>query len=469
MRGAEPGTWLEHLRSYLPEVAWPALPRPDAAAKLALLAQLEQSQWWPEVELQRHQYRQLGQLTAHARQTVPFYRDRLEAAGIRDDMKLNPDQWRRLPVLTRRELQTAGFAVASNRVPPEHGKSIEVSSSGSTGMPVTVLWTAQMSRIWGVLTLRHHLWHRRDLGAKFASIRRLKSEKGRRAGGVSSPRWGNWADGLVDTGPIVALDIGAEAARQIDWLRVQKAAYFLTYPSNLATLLALPGGRRNRPDNLQQVQTMAEILPPELRQTCADVWGVPVIDMYTAQETGYLALQCPEHPHYHVQSESVLVEILDDAGRPCPPGEVGRVVVTPLHGFATPLLRYELGDYAEVGEPCSCGRGLPVLRRIVGRVRNTLIGPGGARYWPAFGSRTFTRLAPIVQHQFVQRSLDVLEARLVTARPLEPGEEETLRRHLLAALPPGFRIEFVYLASIPRSAGGKFEDFISEVARTDGS
>lgn len=458
------GPWIERLHSRLPEAAWPALPSADGAAKLALLAQLDDSQWWPEAELRRHQFRQLRELVAHAWRTVPFYRDRLDAAGIKPHAELAPELWQGLPVLSRRELQAAGPALASNQVPPEHGKSVELSSSGSTGMPVTVLWTTQMSRMWGVQTLRNHLWHGRDLGAKFATIRRLKSEKGRSAGGVSSRRWGNWANGLVDTGPIVALDIGADAARQIDWLRAQQAAYFLTYPSNLATLLALPGGRRNRPDSLRQVQTMAEILPPELRQVCADVWGVPVIDMYTAQETGYVALQCPDHPHYHVQSESIMVEILDDSGRACAPGDVGRVVVTPLHGFAMPLLRYELGDYAEVGEPCPCGRGLPVLRRIVGRVRNTLIGPNGARYWPAFGSRTFTRLAPIVQHQFVQKSLDVLEARLVTTRPLEPGEEDALRRHLLAALPPGFRIEFVYPVSIPRSVGGKFEDFISEVA-----
>ncbi len=463
-RRLSPDPWIEHLHSRLPEVAWPALPRADGAAKLALLAQLEESQWWPEAELRRHQYRQLRELVVHAWRTVPFYRDRLAAAGITPQTELAPELWQRLPVLARRELQTAGTALASNRVPPEHGKSIELSSSGSTGMPVTVLWTSQMSRMWGVQTLRNHLWHGRDFGAKFAAIRRLKSEKGRGAGGLSSPRWGNWADGLVDTGPIVALDIGAEAARQIDWLRKQDAAYFLTYPSNLAALLALPGGRSNRPDGLRQVQTMAEILPPELRQACAEIWGVPVIDMYTAQETGYIALQCPDHPHYHVLSESVLVEILDDSGRACTPGEVGRVVVTPLHGFAMPLLRYELGDYAEVGEPCPCGRGLPVLRRIVGRVRNTLIGPNGARYWPAFGSRAFARLAPIVQHQFVQKSPDLLEARLVTARPLEPGEEEALRRHLLTALPPGFRVEFAYPTSIPRSAGGKFEDFISEVA-----
>ena len=114
----------------------------------------------------------------------------------------------------------------------------------------------------------------------------------------------------------------------------------------------------------------------------------------------------------------MLVEVIDAAGQPCAPGQVGRVVVTPLFNYAMPLLRYELGDYAEVGPPCPCGRGLPVLTRILGRERNALlVAPTGERYWPAFGSRKFTEIAPIVQHQFVQKDAEWIEARLVTERP----------------------------------------------------
>ena len=84
--------------------------------------------------------------------------------------------------------------------------------------------------------------------------------------------------------------------------------------------------------------------------------------MYSCEEAGYIALQCPQAEHYHCQSESVLVEVLDDEGRPCTPGQVGKVVLTALHNFAMPLIRYENQDYAEVGPPCACGRGLPVKR-----------------------------------------------------------------------------------------------------------
>ena len=174
------------------------------------------------------------------------------------------------------------------------------------------------------------------------------------------------------------------------------------------------------------------------------------------------------YEHYHVQSEGLVVEVLDDDGMPCAPGRVGRVVVTTLHNFAMPLVRYEIGDYAEPGEPCACGRGLPVLRRILGRVRNTLVTADGRRYWPIFSTRKLVDVAPILQHQFVQKEYDLIEVKLVTAVPLGPEQEAQMRRHILSQVPSGMRLRFTYTDTIPRNAGGKFEDFVSEVTATTG-
>jgi phenylacetate-CoA ligase len=185
--------------------------------------------------------------------------------------------------------------------------------------------------------------------------------------------------------------------------------------------------------------------------------------MYSANELGYLALQCPEHEHYHVQAEGVLLEVLGEDNRPCATGEIGRVVVTSLHNFAMPLLRYDIGDYAEAGPPCPCGRGLPVLSRIVGRTRNMLTLASGERYWPNFGLRGLTDELPILQHQIVQKAFDRIEARLVTERGLTVEEEGRLRAQLLSRLPAGFRADIVYCEAIARGEGGKFEDFVSEV------
>ena len=108
------------------------------------------------------------------------------------------------------------------------------------------------------------------------------------------------------------------------------------------------------------VSTMSAAVDDTLRAQCRDVLGVPIVHNYTAAEAGWMALQCPSCDSFHVQSEVCLLEVLDDANRQVAPGEVGRVVVTPLHGFAMPLLRYDIGDEAEwgglapVGAACRC-------------------------------------------------------------------------------------------------------------------
>lgn len=194
-----------------------------------------------------------------------------------------------------------------------------------------------------------------------------------------------------------------------------------------------------------------------------EAWGVEIVDSYSSEELGYIALQCPEHEHYHVQMESLIVEVLDENGMPCGVGEVGQVAVSTLHNFAMPLLRYASGDYAEVGAPCGCGRGLPVLTRILGRQRNMLLKPDGGRYWPSFPSEVWADIAPIEQFQVIQRDLDNLELRIVALRELTLAEGAALLAALRDALGSDYRITLVRLAQIPRAAGGKYEDFICEV------
>src|SRR5262249_34738987 len=145
-------------------------------------------------------------------------------------------------------------------------------------------------------------------------------------------------------------------------------------------------------------------------------------------------------------------------------GEVGRVVVTTLRNFAMPLLRYVIGDYAEVGALCDCGRGLPVLKRILGRSRNMMVTPDGQRYFPFFGATGFRRVAPLRQAQFVQIARDAIEMRVVAERPLTEDEEAALRARILATLPYPFRIDIAQVADIPRADSGKFEEFVSLVA-----
>ncbi len=176
-----------------------------------------------------------------------------------------------------------------------------------------------------------------------------------------------------------------------------------------------------------------------------------------------MAVQCPDHPWGHVQSEKILLEVLDDEGQPCPPGKLGRVVATALHNFATPLIRYELGDYGELGPACPCGRGLPVLRRIAGRERNLVVLPTGEKIFPVFDSEPVVYNLPIRQYQLIQKTLEMIEMKMVVERPLKAAEERQLREYYCRNFRYPFQFQFVYVDEIARAAGGKYEAFRSEV------
>ena len=422
---------------------------------LALQFQLERTQWLPPARLLELQFRQLEAVMRHAHDTVPYYRERWR--GLYDPAApLTPQRFAQIPFLTRNDLRSQFEALKSTAIPPAHGGVGESRTSGSTGSPVRVLKTALNELWWRAFTLRDHRWHRRDLGGKLAAIRQAVED------GESSG-WGPATDGVAVTGPCATLHIRSDVDAQFAWLERQRPQYLLSYPSNVAELARRSIARGAGLPGLLEVRTIGEVLTGETRDLCRQAWRVPVTDAYSSDEAGYHALQCPEREHYHVQSEGVLLEVLDDQDRPCLPGTVGRVVVTTLHNFATPLVRYDIGDYAEVGAACPCGRGLQVLTRIMGRVRNMLRLRSGESFWPMLGTRDLSDIAPIGQQQIVQKSYDRIEIRLVAGRKLTPEEEGRLVGLIRARFPPEFTLELAYCDSIPRGAGNKFEEFLSEV------
>src|SRR5262249_3124394 len=143
-----------------------------------------------------------------------------------------------------------------------------------------------------------------------------------------------------------------------------------TYPAILKDLarMALDRGSALKFDRLF---SFAAVLDEGTRDLCRVAFSAEIGDTYGTQEVGHIAGQCAPCGNYQASAEGVVVEVLSEDGAAAAPGEVGRVVVTPLYGYAMPLIRYALEDMAEVAPtPASCGRAHPTLRRILGRSRN---------------------------------------------------------------------------------------------------
>lgn len=448
----------------MPQVSWPAVPDPDGAVLLALMFQLNASEVDDPERVERRQLDALHRLVRHAVRTVPYYRDTPGYTPVAGQPSLTAEDWRRVPVMSRASADAAGVRLQSGRVPEEHEPLSEAATAGSTGPPLRAVGTKVTGLVWQAITLRDMLWHGRDMGLKLAAIRADPAGQ-IPDGGMVLPNWAPFLDSVSPTGPCALLGVTTAVASQARWLVEQDPAYLLSYPSNVLALathfqaagMTLPG--------LREVWTYGEAVAPDVRPACARAWGVRVVDMYSCQELGYLALQCPQAHTYHVQAESVYLEILDGAGQPCRPGEVGRVVVSSLHNYAMPFLRYELGDYAERGGACVCGRTLPVVNRVVGRERNMWIGPDGRRLWPVFPPSAWAHIQPIRQLQLVQHDVGHIELRVVGTRALSRAEEADLVAIARRYFPWPFEPTFTYSREIDRRQATKFEDLVSLVDR----
>lgn len=448
---------LLNVRSDVEGIVWPPLASGAPASLLALVHQLELTQWLPREQLEAGQRRQLLALLTHAEAQSPHFDHRLRQAGVSVESLAAPGGLQALPPLQRRDLQLLPQHIKAEQIAPSHQPTGEVSTSGSSGTPVVTTRSAINQQFWLAFTLREHLWHQRDFSLQLAVTRaNLGSTQP-----VQFPDWGAPVASLFATGPAHAMPINRPVQEQVSWLREIAPAYLLTYPTNLAALLDEVELQGQPLPGLRQLRTIGETLAPQIRARAQALLGVGIADCYSSQELGTMAIQCPDSSLYHVMAEGYIVEVLDAAGAPCADGETGRLVVTDLHNFAMPLIRYDIGDYAEAGPACCpCGRGLPTLRRIVGRERN-MVNIGGQRRWPLVGFQRFRAVAPLVQYQLVQIGADDIEFKLVSTVALTQAQQVQLAAIVCRALGHPFTVHFQrYEDSLPVPASGKFEEFV---------
>ena len=451
-------------RSAVAETVWPALLPPAAQTHAMLLWQLEQTQWWPPERLHTQQLRQLDALLRHAHGHSAYYRAQLDAAGYRPGQPLDEAQWQRLPVLRRADLQAHGPALRCSRHPPAHGSSFVARSSGSTGSPVSVTRTQLNQLFYEALNVRNLLWHRTDFSLRAAGVQMMPDPAmAQPPHGIHTPGWPHPIPALYGPGgDQVGLDSTASLDAQADWLLAVNPAYLHGYPTALRELGRVLAERGRRPPALRELRVTSEPVTATIRAELEASYGVPVVDNYSCMEAGLLAMQCPDHADVlHVLAEAVRLEVLRPDGSACAPGESGEVVITDLHNFAQPLIRYAVGDYAEAAPPCACGRGLPALRRVLGRERNFVRLPGGARQEPGLERAFLDGPASVRQFQLVQHSPEDIEVRLVLARELDTAEQDSLTARLQQTLGHPFRLRYTRHDALPRAASGKFEDFIS--------
>ena len=423
---------------------------PEMQALYDLIMQSEKRTLKENVEKQRLQFEKL---IDYARNNVPFYKEFYKGVEIHN-----------LPILTREDIRNAGDQSISQNIPEFHGDTYPMKTSGTTGKYVSVLATDFTRLFYDALMLREHAWHNRDFTKKLLSIRWEKRDFAPAPVGHYQHSWGAPINQYKQTGPGIFINVASSTPSQIEALLFYKPTYVCSYPSQLTALAEHCLVHNIKMPFLEEARMTGETLSETAIKTMKQAWpDIKITDVYSSVEMGFIAHQCSEFGNYHINIENVLLEIVDEQGKDCAKHQSGRILLTSLMNYATPLIRYEIGDYGTLGDECPCGRGMPVLKKIEGRKRNRLILPSGESRFPYLGDRedAIKITGGVSKFQIVQHSVTDLEFKIVMNNRLNNEQVAKFKKLYQTNLGYPFDIAITYHDDIPLGPTGKYEEFIS--------
>ena len=436
-----------------PDIVWPPIVHNYNATLMTLVGYLRESERYPLPMIRYAQGLQLKKVIEHHYKHTPVFTERMTAAGLKPgDIKRVVDL-ARLPVIHKRDIQANKSRFVCDLIPEGHKPIGEVKTSGSTGEPIAVMRTAVNQLMWEAMAIRDHQWNERKYDLRLAAIRANIFDD------IIQPTWGPPVSRLYPSAKSLGMNVSSDIDHIMAKLREFDPQFLVIHAGVLLEMVMTWEKTGFDLPNLRHIKNLGCMIPEGLRDRMRALSGLEIEDNYSSSEVGGIAIQCREGQLLHILEETVYVEILREDGTPCSVGETGRVVVTDLHNFASPMIRYDLGDYAEVGSECTCGRHLPTLKRIIGRERGMFKKADGSQFWPRGGYRGI-KTFEVRQFQMIQHAVDDIEYRMVTDEPLTAEQEaeaiECIER--VFEMPGVIRI-VRYADSIPL-INGKYEESI---------
>ncbi|MEO5561253.1 MAG: phenylacetate--CoA ligase family protein [Dokdonella sp.] len=424
---------------------------------LAYLREAEANQWLDATQIAQLQWRKLSALIEHCWREVPFYQQRWRALGLTPHDIRSTADYARLPVITKADVREHydDLHAVSFR-----GRLSYKSTGGSTGEPMRFGYTRESYERRIAAMWRGYAWAgarmgRRTLylwGASIGAPLRSQQIKDRLYHAAFNRRMLNAF--LMSEARM------QEYAAEIDSFRPEIIVSYVAPIVQMAQWLLKTGTRPHRP---QAILSAAESLHPSQRETIERAFGCPVYNTYGCREVMLIAAECERREGLHLTADHLLVEL--DSPRTSPGGEtVGEVVLTDLHNFGMPLLRYANGDLATAAsELCACGRGLPLLRRIDGRKLDTLHTPDGHLLPGEYIVYVFLTVPSIRRYQVIQRQLDTFDVYLVPDAGFGEHVLQHIRDGIAKAVGSGITLRFHVVDDIAASSSGKFRVTICEL------
>jgi phenylacetate-CoA ligase len=424
---------------------------------LTWLKQYNRDQWLDPEQVLALQWKRLKDLLEHCYREVPYYRQCWRELGVTPGDIHSLDDYARLPVLTKDDIRNHFEELKAESW---RDRLFYKATGGSTGDPLRFGYTRESNDRRTAVMWRGYEWAgarmgRRTLflwGGAVGNPRRMHQLKDRIYNAV-------FARHILDSFRMTEANL-VEYADAIDRHRPQIIVAYVGPLVRLAQWLIATGRKPHRP---HAILGAAEALHDFQREIIEQAFGCPAYNTYGCREFMLVAAECEQRNGLHINADHLVVEL--DRVREKPSStRSGKVVITDLFNYGMPLLRYVNGDMATLSDRvCACGRGLPMLEQVEGRVLDAIRTPDGRILPGEFFPHMLKDVPGVVRFQVVQERLDHLDLSIVRGEGFDPDALQYIRAEVAKVLGDRVTLECHFVDTIALTASGKMRVTVSRL------
>jgi phenylacetate-CoA ligase len=425
---------------------------------LAYLDDYQRDQWLDPEQIATLQWARLQRLLDHCYREVPYYRKRWRELDIAPQDIRNLDDYAKLPVLTKPDIRAHFDELKAESW---RDRLLYKATGGSTGEPMRFGYTRESNDRRAAVMWRGYEWAGSRMGRRTLFLW---------GGAVGDPtRAHQWKDRLYNA--VFARRVlnsfkmteanMSEYADAIDRYRPDVIVGYVGPLVKLAQWLIAEGREIWQP---QSIIGGAEAMHEFQRDLIQKAFRAPAFNTYGCREFMLIAAECAQHHGLHINADHLVVEVRTPHGT-ASEGRPGDVVITDLFNYGMPFVRYANGDMATTSAGrCACGRGLPLLTRVDGRVLDAIRTPAGHVLPGEFFPHMLKDVAGLQRFQLVQRHLDRLDLAIVRGTGFDDASLDYIRREVNKVLGDSVQLDCHFVDDIPLTRSGKLRVTVSELA-----
>jgi phenylacetate-CoA ligase len=427
---------------------------------LANVAAIDLIENGPREARERWQNRQLTNLLRHAQAHSKFWRQKMPSRMI------NHGVMKYLPIQSREDIGTQieldGPLLAGN------GKDqvSSYASTGSTGTPVKVYACPENAYYNGIRSVAQYLFYNLSLDENCVSISPVTKlyELERRSKSSTFDSWTGPLSKLFRSGLARKIVHTYNDEALIEELSKEPVGYLISPNRYLDILMNNGGADLIKNLGIKMWLHSYDYRDPEIVKALEKI-GIPSLSSYSAGEVGPIAFECLEHRgHFHVAHTNVIVECDSQVTASFDSASLGRLLITHLHSYATPIIRYDIGDFARLENQCPCGHDGPTISHIFGRSKHFLRHSNGKLLPFYLSTRALLEAVAFKECRIRQAEIDTITIELGGRENITADEEARLKKLIIKATDPAFRIEIKPAKEIDWSGNPKRLFFLSLVA-----